>query len=144
MTDSRSYTLSPLDASTDDARTLVALVATLQDTQRREDVDGFLALFDESAVWVTGGGRRLIGLPAIDAFTRAVLPGGMAGGSVDYAVEHIAFITPDVALTGVCQQYTDRAGRPIDDTAGSPSYVWRRAGGSWTIVAGQNTAVVAA
>lgn len=141
MTDSHSHSLSPPDASTDDARTLVALVATLEDTQRHEDVEGFLSLFDESAVWVTGGGRRLIGLTAIDAFTRAVLPGGMDGGSVNYVVEHVSFVTPDVALTAVRQQYTDRAGEPIDGAAGSPSYLWRRSGQTWTMVAGQNTAV---
>jgi uncharacterized protein (TIGR02246 family) len=141
MTDSHPYSLSPPDAPTDDARTLVALVATLEDTQRHEDVEGFLSLFDESAVWVTGGGRRLVGLTAIDAFTRAVLPGGMAGGSVNYVVEHVSFFTPDVALTAVRQQYTDHAGKPLDDAAGSPSYVWRRTGGAWKMVAGQNTAV---
>jgi uncharacterized protein (TIGR02246 family) len=142
MTDSYPYSLSPPDASTDDARALVALVAELEDTQRREDVAGFLALFDESAVWVTGGGRRLVGLTAIATFTRSVLPGGMAGGSVNYVVEHVAFITGDVALTGVGQQYTDRHGEPLEDAAGSPTYVWRRCGDTWKIVAGQNTAVV--
>ena len=141
MTDPHSYSVSPPGAPTDDARTLVALVATLENTQRHEDVEGFLSLFDESAVWVTGGGRRLVGLSAIDAFTRAVLPGGMAGGSVNYVVEHISFVTPDVALTAVRQQYTDRAGEPLDDAAGSPSYVWRRSGETWKVVAGQNTAV---
>jgi len=143
MTDSDSYSLSPPDASTDDARALVALVAALEDTQRREDVAGFLALFDDSAVWVTGGGRRLIGLTAIGAFTQSVLPGGLAGGSVNYVVEHVLFVTDDVALTAVGQQYTDGNGKPLEDAAGSPTYVWRRSGGTWKIAAGQNTAVVA-
>ena len=137
-----AYTASPPDAPAHDARSLVDLVATLERAQRQEDVDGFLALFDPDAVWVTGGGRRLIGKEAISAFTRQVLPGGMGGGSVTYEVEHIAFITPDVALTGVRQQYTDAAGQPLDDSAGCPSYVWRRVGGTWKIVAGQNTAVI--
>ena len=39
-------------------------------------------------------------------------------GSVTYEVEHIAFITSDVALTGVRQQYTDAAGSPLEDAAG--------------------------
>ncbi len=136
------YTTSPATAPALDARALVALVATLERTQRQEDVDGFLSLFDSDAVWVTGAGRRLIGLNVIGDFTRQVLPGGMGGGSVTYEVEHIAFITPDVALTGVRQQYTDAAGRPLDDATGCPSYVWRRTGSTWRIVAGQNTAVI--
>ncbi len=136
------YTTSPPNAPAHDARSLVDLVATLEQAQRQEDVEGFLSLFDPEAVWVSGAGRRLIGKDAISAFTRQVLPGGMGGGSVNYDVEHIAFITPDVALTGVRQQYTDAAGLPLQDAAGSPSYVWRRADGTWKIVAGQNTAVV--
>ena len=136
------YTTSPHNASAEDARSLVDLVVTLEQTQRHEDVDGFLSLFDPDAVWVTGGGRRLIGKEAIGAFTRQVLPGGMGGGSVNYDVEHISFITPDVALTGVRQQYTDAAGVPLDDAGGCPSYVWRRTGSTWRIVAGQNTAVI--
>ena len=112
-------------------------VADLERTQRQEDVDGFLALFDPHAVWVTGGGKRLIGRDAIAAFTRTVLPGAMAAGSVSYVVEHVLFLSPDIALTGVRQEYTDHAGKATG--AGLPSYVWRRAGGSWLIVTGQNT-----
>jgi ketosteroid isomerase-like protein len=40
---------------------LIQRVAELERSQQQEDVDGFLALFDEDAVWVTGGGIRLIG-----------------------------------------------------------------------------------
>jgi uncharacterized protein (TIGR02246 family) len=119
------------------------LVAKLERSQQQEDVEGFLSLFDPSAVWVNGAGRRLIGLAEISSFTRKVLPGGMADGSVKYEVEHIAFVTPDVALTGVRQQYVDRDGQPLaEDGAGSPTYLWSRAGDTWKIVAGQNTAVV--
>jgi hypothetical protein len=57
---------------------------------------------------------------------------------VSYEVEHILFIAPDVALTGVRQQYVDLEGHPT--SAGLPSYVWRRTEGVWRIVAGQNTA----
>jgi hypothetical protein len=65
----------------------------------------------------------------------------MARGSVHYKVEHVLFITPEVALTAVRQQYVDLAGHPT--AAGLPSYVWRRDGGTWRIIAGQNTAAEA-
>jgi uncharacterized protein (TIGR02246 family) len=113
-------------------------VAELERTQQQEDVQGFLSLFDPLAVWVTGGGKRLIGLDVISDFTRTVLPGAMSDGSVHYHVEHILFISPDVALTGVRQQYVDRAGKPT--SAGLPSYVWRRTDRVWKIIVGQNTA----
>ena len=133
-------TVVPFGAPVVDVNDLVDRVAELQRTQQEEDVEGFLALFDPVAVWVTGGGQRLIGLDAISDFTRQVLPGAMSDGSVRYDAELVLFITPDVALTGVRQQYVDLEGQP--KSAGSPTYVWRRAGGTWSIVAGQNTGVI--
>jgi len=134
-------TVSPPESSVKDVDTLVQRVAELERTQQQEDVQGFLELFDPLAVWVTGGGKRLIGLDVISDFTRAVLPGAMSDGSVRYGVEHILFISSDVALTGVRQQYVDRDGRPT--AAGLPSYVWRRTDGVWRIIVGQNTSAEA-
>lgn len=131
-------TIAPLGSSVIDGEALVAQVAELERAQQQEDVQGFLALFDPLAVWVTGGGKRLVGLDVISEFTQTVLPGAMSNGSVYYSVEHILFISPDVALTGVRQQYVDLVGNPT--SAGLPSYVWRRAGGDWRIIVGQNTA----
>ncbi|MGH3385162.1 MAG: SgcJ/EcaC family oxidoreductase [Nocardioidaceae bacterium] len=136
-------TVHPPDAPSIDTDALIERVATLERCQRQEDVDGFLDLFDDSAVWVNGAGRRLIGLSEIAEFTRQVLPGAFATGSVNIEVQHILFIHPDVALTGVRQAYVDADGRPAAEWPfGSPSYVWRRSGDTWQIVAGQNTAVV--
>jgi uncharacterized protein (TIGR02246 family) len=137
------HTITPAEASSLDAGRLVELVALVERTQRGEDVEGFLALFDPEAVWVTGGGRRLVGLDTIAAFTRSVLPGAMADASVRYEVEHIRFVTPDVALTAVRQEYLTAEGEPLTPRSlGMPSYLWRRgAGGDWSIVAGQNTGV---
>jgi uncharacterized protein (TIGR02246 family) len=133
-------THTPADARRDDVAALIARVAELEDAQRAEDVDAFLRLFDDDAVWVTSGGKRLIGLSVIAEFTRAVLPGAMADGSVTYDVEHVAMITPDVALTGVRQTYVDLDGTPTG--RGLPSYVWTRGSeGDWRIVVGQNTGV---
>lgn len=133
-------TVSPSDASRTDVDRLVDLVATIETNQRTEDVDGFLALFHDDAVWVTGGGVRLVGKQAIAAFTRSVLPGAMAGTTVDYVVDHVRFLTPDVALTGVLQEYRPDDGGP--SSRGLPSYVWvREAGGDWLLAVGQNTGV---
>ena len=129
-------TVSPPESSLKDVDTLVEQVAELERTQQQEDVQGFLELFDPLAVWVTGGGKRLIGLDVISDFTRTVLPGAMSDGSVRYDVEHILFISPDVALTGVRQQFVDRDGHPT--SAGLPSYVWRRTDEVWRIIAGRH------
>ena len=138
-----SYTVSPADASPDDVAALAELVAVIQRVQRTEDADGFLALFDADAVWVNGAGSRLVGLDVIADFTRQVLPGSMVDGSVTYDVDHIRFITPDLALTGVNQEYTDVTGKPLDPRSlGRPTYIWIRSGDTWRIVAGQNTTYI--
>ncbi|WP_415975991.1 SgcJ/EcaC family oxidoreductase [Rhodococcus sp. 077-4] len=123
---------------------LVARVAELERTQRAEDVEGFLALFDADAVWVSAAGVRLIGWQQISDFTSKVLPGAFADGSVRYDVEHIRFITDDVALTGVNQEYLDGVGQPMSPPVkGCPTYIWHRKQGQWSIVSGQNTPVPA-
>jgi len=138
---SSTPSVSPPDAPAADIAALLAAVVELERCQQEEDVDGFLALFDPATVWVNGAGARLIGLEAIAVFARQVLPGAMADGSVTYDVEHVAFIRPDVALTGVNQQYVDQAGQPHGG-AGRPSYVWSKLDDAWKIVTGQNTAVL--
>lgn len=141
-------TFTTTTSATTDREELVARVAELERVQLAEDVEGFLALFDEDAVWVTGGGMRLIGRDAIATFTRTVLPGWRrAAGdqSARYVVEHIRFITPDVALTAVNQEYLTADGEPLSPRMeGRPTYTWQRRGSQWLIVAGQNTAVPAA
>lgn len=91
----------------------------------------------------SAGGLRLIGRDAIAAFTLEVLPGAFSGDLwVRYDVEHIRFITADVALTGVKQEYVTSQGQRLSPRQqGRPSYVWHRRDGRWLIAAGQNTAV---
>jgi uncharacterized protein (TIGR02246 family) len=120
---------------------LIARVADLERFQRTEDVEGFLGLFVDDAVWVNGAGRRLIGLDEIADFTRTALPGAFAQGSVDYVVRYVKVVRPDLVLTGIDQQYVDDDGRPTG--AGSPSYLWVDVDGTWKITAGQNTLVAA-
>jgi uncharacterized protein (TIGR02246 family) len=131
-------TVTPVGAPGEVVDALTALVREVERTQRTEDVAGFLSLFDDDAVWVTGGGKRLVGLDVIREFTQRALPGAFAdGGSVTYEIEHVLFIAPDVVLTGVRQQYLGPDGGLT--SAGLPSYIWRRRGGEWRIVVGQNT-----
>ena len=118
---------------------LVARVAELERTQLSEDVDGFLGLFRPDATWVTGGGRRLTGLDEVAEFTRSVLPGAFAQGSVRYEVELVRLLTPDVAVTGVSQTYVDEHG--AETGRGLPTYVWTRVGEDWYLAVGQNTTV---
>lgn len=133
-------TITPANSSTEVVTELTQLIAEIERVQRTEDVDGFMALFDTDAVWVTGGGRRLVGKDTIDKFTRSVLPGSFKdGGSVNYKVDHILFISDDVVLTGVDQEYFDAAGKSAG--RGLPTYIWRRTGDTWLLVAGQNTGV---
>ncbi|MGW6982394.1 SgcJ/EcaC family oxidoreductase [Streptomyces sp. NPDC054932] len=117
------------------------VVATVERTQRAKDAEGFLALFHPEALWTTAHGKVLIGLDAIAAFTRAVLPTATWDGEVTYEVVHTRFLRPDVAAVKVRQLYRS----PDGDTEGAPLYVMtREADGRWLLTACQNTQVVAA
>jgi uncharacterized protein (TIGR02246 family) len=138
-----TFTIAPSTSSAADAGELVARVGELERIQLAEDVEAMLALFDADAVWVSGGGIRLIGRDAITAFTRTALPGAFSGDlSVRYRVEHIRFITPDVALTVVNQEYLHADGSTFSPPQqGRPTYIWHRRDGVWRIASGQNTGV---
>jgi uncharacterized protein (TIGR02246 family) len=137
-----TLSIAPPNSSAADVEELTSRVAELERTQRSEDVEGFLALFDDEAVWVSAGGVRLIGRDTIAEFTRKVLPGAFADGTVRYDVEHIRFVTPDIALTGVNQEYLSVDGqRLVPRQEGRPSYLWQRKNRQWFIVCGQNTSV---
>ena len=134
--------------STDDGierRAIVEVVATLEHAQEDELVEEFVALFHPDAVWVTGGGRRLVGRDAIAEFTRQVLPGAMAHSTARYDVEHIVFVRPDVAVVAVRQRPVTLDGTPLADRGeGRPTYVMAKdSTGVWRIHAGQNTLVAA-
>jgi len=124
---------------------IVALVGRLEHAQQHEDVDAFIGLFREDAVWTTGHGRRLVGRAEIEAFTRDVLPGAMSASTATYTVTHIVHIRPDVVAVQVRQQPVALDGTPLPDTAeGRPMYVLSREQQGWQIVAAQNTLVVEA
>lgn len=132
-----------LDASAVDSDRLIHLVADLERSQLNEDPEAFLALFDPDATWVTGGGRRLVGLDEISAFTHAVLPAWRkGGGSATYVVQQVRFLTSDIAVTCVDQEYLNADGAPYSPRQrGLPTYTWRRQGNDWRLVHGQNTGV---
>src|SRR5690606_29018345 len=129
----------PADPETALAR-IRAVVATVDRVQREEDVDGFVALFREDALWTTGAGKRLFGRAAIAEFTATVLPGATANGSATYEVEHVLFLRPDVAAVQVRQRYHSTEG--VLQSEGSPMNVMTEEHGHWLLTANQNTPVV--
>jgi len=122
------------------------VVAAIERTQRGENVDQFLDLFEERAIWTTSQGVRLVGLPAIRVFTAQVLPGAMTNlQGTTYRVTHVEFLRPDVAAVQVAQTYADNEGVPLAENArGAPLYVMVKNAGRWRLAACQNTPVVPA
>lgn len=116
---------------------ILQVVATAEHAQNNELPDEFLQLFRPDAIWTTGGGKRLYGLAEITAFTHQVLPGGMAGLSVRFELEHVLFIRPDVAAVKLKQIYTTPDGPDI----GSPLWVMAKENGRWLLTACQNIGV---
>jgi len=61
---------------------------------------------------------------------------------VRYRLAHVRFITPDVALTSIRQEYLTKDGDPLTPPQlGLPSYIWHRSQGRWRIAVGQNTGI---
>ncbi|MFC0629475.1 SgcJ/EcaC family oxidoreductase [Kribbella deserti] len=126
-----------------DIDSIAKFVASVGDIQAREDAEGFIALFRDDAKWVTGHGKRLYGKQAIADFTRKVMPGATKDSYATYEVDHILFITADLALATINQEYHQRDAEPgAEPDRGSPGYLLARNGDSWLIAAGQNTVVV--
>ncbi|WP_370618013.1 SgcJ/EcaC family oxidoreductase [Mumia sp. Pv 4-285] len=128
---------------TRDIEAVTAVVADLERAQNTENVDAFVALFREDAIWTTGGGRLLVGRDAIAAFTRTVLPGAMTETVGSYEVVHVLFLRPDVAAVKVRQSVERRDGKADGEAyEGSPMYVMTKDDGRWLLAANQNTVVV--
>ncbi|MBW5485989.1 SgcJ/EcaC family oxidoreductase [Streptomyces bambusae] len=115
------------------------VVAEVEKAQRAKDPDAFLALFHPDALWTTAHGKVLIGLDAISAFTRQVLPAASWDGSVSYEAVHIQFLRPDVAAVKVRQLYRGSDGSV--ESEGAPLYVMTKQDGRWLLTACQNTEV---
>ncbi|WP_190139396.1 SgcJ/EcaC family oxidoreductase [Streptomyces longispororuber] len=121
-----------------DIKAIEDVVATVQRTQRAKDAEGFLELFHPEALWTTAHGKVLIGLDAIAAFTRAVLPAANWDGEVTYEVVHVQFLRPDVAAVKVRQVYHSET----EGSEGAPLYVMtKQDDGRWLLHANQNTEV---
>ncbi|MFE6054850.1 SgcJ/EcaC family oxidoreductase [Kitasatospora sp. NPDC056446] len=130
-----------MSTEAEDITAIEQVVAAVERTQRAKDPDAFLALFHPQALWTTAHGKVLIGLDAIAAFTRVVLPTTTWDGQVTYEPTHIRFLRPDVAAVKVRQTYHSAEG----DSEGAPLYIMtRQDDGRWLLHACQNTEVKAA
>ncbi|MEU8227259.1 SgcJ/EcaC family oxidoreductase [Kribbella sp. NPDC048915] len=113
---------------------IMAVVKTVEHATNNESPDEFLSVFRDDAMWTTGGGRRFFGVEAIGAFTRQVLPGGMAGMTLEFELEHIVFIREDVAAIKLRQIYRGADGVDV----GTPLWVLAKEDGRWLLTAAQN------
>ncbi|WP_067823586.1 SgcJ/EcaC family oxidoreductase [Nocardia inohanensis] len=132
-------TTSELDRAAD-IEAIHAVVAAVDAAQRAEDADAFLALFHPEAIWTTGGGKFLNGLPEISAFTRSVITGATKDGYATYTPYFLRFIRDDVAVAKVRQQYFNHDHEL--QAEGSPLYGLTREDGRWLLTFCQNTPVV--
>lgn len=119
-----TISIYPKNISKETVTLFLEKVKELEQAQSAEDVSGFMALFDENAVWVNGVGTRLIGKKVIESFTEKVLSGAFSdGSSATYEIEHLTVLSPDLVLTAVRQTYFDHKGNVT--SKGSPtSSLW--------------------
>jgi uncharacterized protein (TIGR02246 family) len=126
--------------SQEDVDAILDLVAKVEQAQRTEEVDGFIALFRKDALWVTGHGKRLYGRDTIEEFTRRVLPGATKGATATYVPDHLLFVRPDIAVVNVNQTYLP-TNPTLPTDHGSPVYFLAKDDTTWLIAAAQNTVV---
>ncbi|MFD7867703.1 SgcJ/EcaC family oxidoreductase [Streptomyces sp. NPDC057682] len=127
-----------MDTENADIKAIEDVVATVERTQRDKDVEGFLALFHQDALWTTAHGKVLVGYEAIADFTREVLPNSDWDGAVTYETVHTKFLRPDVAAVKIRQIYH----APEGDSEGTPLYVMTKQDDrGWLLHVGQNTEV---
>jgi len=131
------------DTRAADIEAIHQVVSAVQHATQNELVDEFLALFRPDAIWTTGGGKLLLGLDEITAFTRQVLPGGMEGLTMSMEVVHVLFIRAGVAAAKVRQTYTSTDGQASEaEGEFTPLFVMAKEHGRWRLVACQNTGVL--
>ncbi len=114
--------------------------AAFAEAHAREDVEAYIALFADDAVWVTSRGVCYRGRKRLGEYLRRVIPGGLGTGTVRYVVESVHTLAPSVRLAVVEQTYLDSAGNPRDEHARhTHTYVLAASALSLRIAAGQNT-----
>lgn len=114
-------------------------VAVVEASQRRRSPDDFIALFTPDAVWVTGGGVRLTGREAIEAFTRRVLTPALGDAHTTYTVEHVLFVADDVAAVNVRATPVHTDGTRIEgELEGTKLYVLKRQAEGWKFASSHN------
>lgn len=91
-------TRSPHDVAGD-------LVTALEAAHTREDVGGYIELFDPASTWVTSRGVLIAGRAELEEYLNRVMPGGLAGGSVTYRVAHVQAAGDELLILVVDQEY---------------------------------------
>jgi uncharacterized protein (TIGR02246 family) len=123
--------IQPLDGA--------ALIARLEAAHRAEDVDAYVRLFREDAVWVTSRGIWFCGQAALQDYLQEAIPGGLSGGSVNYCVESATALSAEVGVVVVDQTYVDATGQPRPGGRHTHLYVIVSTDQGARIGAGQNT-----
>lgn len=124
---------------TADIETIHTFVAAVEASQRNRSPDDFIALFLPDAVWVTGGGIRLTGRDEIEAFTRRVLTPALGDVHATYKVEHVLFVSDDVAAVNVRATPVHADGSRIEgELEGTKLYVLKRDADGWRFASSHN------
>lgn len=126
-----------------DLASIRQFVKAVETTQWRRDADAFLALFRPDAVWTNPLGRRLTGREEIAAFTRLGLAATPGDVFATYEVEHVQFLSENVAAVNVRSRPVHADGTPIFGAShGAKLYVLVRKGSGWKFAVGHNILII--
>ena len=125
-----------------DLATIAQFVKAVETSQWQRDAEAFLGLFRPDAVWTNPVGRRLTGRDEIAAFTRLGLAATPPDVFAIYEVEHVQFLSEDVAAVNVRSRPVRADRSPIAGEAdGAKLYVLVRDGDGWKFAVGHNILV---
>lgn len=128
---------------TRDRASITQFVKAVETTQWRRDAEAFLALFRPDAVWTNPLGRRLMGIEEIAAFTRQGLAATPRDVFATYEIEHIQFLSTDVAAVNVRSRPVRADRSPlVEGSDGAKLYVLVREEDGWKFAVGHNILVV--
>ena len=127
----------------DHDQTAAEMATALQSAHLHEDVERYVEHFAPEATWITSRGVLVVGRDQLRVYLTGVMPGGLADGSVTYAVTGVAPVGGRATVVMVEQTY-----RTADGEVKRPggrhrhTYVIDAApDDGWWIVAGQNTSI---
>lgn len=135
--------MRPTLARDDDPTPVIELVRNLQQAVAAADADRFNLQFAHDVLWASPFGAVVDGYETLHAIHTGMFEAAPPGDGTRYTVEHVRFVTEDVAVAYVRRTSDAPAGPEVPGRADAfdelALFVLVRRDGAWWLAAGQHT-----